>query len=86
MAAVQNVRSAAEDVSREAARNEQIVAALAERTAEAGAAASENASASEEVTAAAEEQSASTEEMAAAAAELLQASNRLAALVTEFRI
>ncbi len=86
VAAVQNVRSAAEDVSREAARNEQIVAALAERTAEAGAAASENASASEEVTAAAEEQSASTEDMAAAAAELLQASNRLAALVTEFRI
>jgi methyl-accepting chemotaxis protein len=86
VAAVQNVRSAAEDVSKEAARNEQIVAALAERTAEAGAAASENASASEEVTAAAEEQSASTEEMATAAAELLQASNRLAALVTEFRI
>jgi methyl-accepting chemotaxis protein len=86
VAAVQNVRTAAEDVAREAARNEEIVASLAERTGEAGASASENASASEEVTAAAEEQSASTEEMAASAAELLQASNRLAALVTEFRI
>ena len=86
VAAVQNVRAAAEDVAREAARNEEIVASLAERTGEAGASASENASASEEVTAAAEEQSASTEEMAASAAELLQASNRLAALVTEFRI
>lgn len=84
--AVHNVRTAAEDVAREAARNEEVVASLAERTAEAGASASENASASEEVTAAAEEQSASTEEMAASAAELLQASNRLAALVTEFRI
>jgi methyl-accepting chemotaxis protein len=86
VAAVHNVRTAAEDVAREAARNEEIVSSLAERTAEAGTSASENASASEEVTAAAEEQSASTEEMAAAAAELLQASNRLAALVTEFRI
>jgi methyl-accepting chemotaxis protein len=86
VAAVHNVRTAAEDVAREAARNEEIVSSLAERTAEAGTSASENASASEEVTAAAEEQSASTEEMAASAAELLQASNRLAALVTEFRI
>ncbi len=84
--AVEGVRSAAEDVAREATRNEETVTALGERTAEAGSAANENASASEEVTAAAEEQSASTEEMAAAAAELLQASNRLAALVTEFRV
>ena len=86
VAAVEGVRSAAEDVAREAMKNEETVTALGERTAEAGSAANENASASEEVTAAAEEQSASTEEMAAAAAELLQASNRLAALVTEFRV
>ncbi len=84
--AVEDVRTAGDAVAREAARNEQVVVALGERTADAGSAASENASASEEVTAAAEEQNASTEEMATAAAELLQASQRLTSLVEAFKV
>lgn len=84
--AVEDVRSAGDAVAREAARNEQVVVALGEKTADAGTAAAENASASEEVTAAAEEQNASTEEMASAAAELLQASQRLTALVEAFKV
>jgi methyl-accepting chemotaxis protein len=83
---VGSVRSAAAAVADQARQSEAIVQELGARTAEAGLAANDNAAASEQVTAAAEEQSASTEEMAAAAAELLQASNRLGALVAEFRI
>ena len=86
IATVATVRSAAGTVASQARQSETIVEELGVRTAEAGLAATDNAAASEEVTAAAEEQSASTQEMAAAAAELLQASNRLGALVAEFRI
>jgi methyl-accepting chemotaxis protein len=86
IATVGSVRSAAATVADQARRSEAIVEELGARTDEAGLAANDNAAASEQVTAAAEEQSASTEEMAAAAAELLQASNRLGALVAEFRI
>jgi methyl-accepting chemotaxis protein len=86
IATVGSVRSAAAAVAGQARQSEAIVEELGARTAEAGLAANDNAAASEQVTAAAEEQSASTEEMAAAAAELLQASNRLGALVAEFRI
>jgi methyl-accepting chemotaxis protein len=83
---VASVRAAATAVAEQARHSERIVGELGERTAEAGAAATDNAAASEQVTAAAEEQSASTQEMAAAAAELLQASSRLGALVAEFQI
>ena len=86
VATVATVRSAAAAVAEQARHGETIVEELGMRTAEAGLAATDNAAASEEVTAAAEEQSASTQEMAAAAAELLQASDRLGALVAEFRI
>jgi methyl-accepting chemotaxis protein len=86
IATVGSVRSAAAAVAEQARQSEAVVEELGARTAEAGMAANDNAAASEQVTAAAEEQSASTEEMAAAAAELLQASNRLGALVAEFRI
>ena len=86
IATVGSVRSAAAAVAEQARQSEAVVEELGARTAEAGLAANDNAAASEQVTAAAEEQSASTEEMAAAAAELLQASNRLGALVAEFRI
>jgi methyl-accepting chemotaxis protein len=86
IATVGSVRTAAAAVADQARQSEAIVGELGTRTADAGLAANDNAAASEQVTAAAEEQSASTEEMAAAAAELLQASNRLGALVAEFRI
>jgi len=82
---VEEVHTAAEDVSREAEANRHIVEQLGLRTQEVSQAASEHASASEEVTAAAEEQSASTEEMAAAAGDLLQGATRLTALMQEFK-
>lgn len=83
--ATEQVHRAAAQVESEAENARTGLAAMHERTALAGRAATDHAVTGESVSAAAEEQAAATEEMAGGAARLSEAAERLTAMLREFR-
>lgn len=84
--ATEAMRANAADVSVSVAGSRTIATRLADLRARLEADARENVAATEAVTAAASEQSAATGEIATSAASLLEASERLAALVADFKV